>query len=135
MTAPLSAADLAALGTRISQLPAMVQMGATADFTNPDAVRVHIRHLEPYHRGGMGTDAVNGAVIAALCDAAVGFAGTLRTFGRRAGTAQLSIQFVRPVLGESVEATGRVVRAGPNLVFASAEVRDGQGALCARCDG
>lgn len=135
MTVPLSAADLAALGARVSQLPAMLQMGATADFTDPDAVRVRIARLEAYHRGGMGTEAVNGAVIAALCDAAVGFAGTLRTFGRRAGTAQLSIQYLRPVHGGSVEAIGRVVRAGPNLVFATAEVRDDQGALCARCDG
>lgn len=135
MTVPISPADLAALSARVSQLPAMLQMGATADFTDPEAVRVRIARLEPYHRGGMGTEAVNGAVIAALCDAAVGFAGTLRTLGRRAGTAQLSIQYLRPVHGGSVEAVGRVVRAGPNLVFATAEVRDEDGVLCARCDG
>ena len=135
MTVPLSPADLAALGARISQLPAMLQMAATADFTDPEAIRISIPRLEPYHRGGMGTEAVNGAVIAALCDAAVGFAGTLRTLGKRAGTAQLSIQFLRPVHGASVTAVGRVVRAGPNLVFAAAEVVDEHGVVCARCDG
>lgn len=139
MTAPritdLSADDRLRLAERWNAAPAMRSLGARADFGDPAAVRVRIAELKPFHRGGLGTEAVNGAVIAGLCDAAVGFVGHLQAPGHRVGTAQLSIQFLRPVLGESVTAVGRLVRAGRNLVFAAVEIENGEGHLCARGDG
>ncbi len=50
-------------------------------------------------------------------------------------TAQLHIHFVRPVLGDRFEVLGRLVRAGRSLVFATADLHDQSGQLCARCDG
>ena len=87
------------------------------------------------HRGGLGTEAVNGAVIAGIFDLVIGLCGYLQTAGRRAGVAQLSIQFLRPVLGARFEVLGQPVRAGKTLVFSAAELVDENGAVCARCDG
>ncbi len=135
VTNPLPPAEREALAAKVSQLPAMQRMGARADFSDPDAIRILVDDLQTYHRGGLGTEAVNGAVIAGLCDAAIGFVGYLHTLGRRAGTAQLNIHFIRPVHGPSVTAVGRLVRAGSHLVFATADVVDETGKICARCDG
>ncbi|HXE58000.1 MAG TPA: PaaI family thioesterase [Gemmatimonadales bacterium] len=135
VTIPLPEAERQALSVKWSNHPAMRHMGARADFTDPDAVRLVIDPVQPHHRGGLGTEAVNGAVIAGLLDVAVGAVGHFQAIGQRAGTAQLSIQFLRPVLGNRVTAVARLVRAGQTLVFATAHVEDEQGKVCARCEG
>src|SRR4051794_6452156 len=135
VTIPHSAAERPRLADEWSALPPMQALGARADFGDPEAVRVVIDQLQPFHRGGLGTEAVNGAVIAGLCDAAIGMVGHFQASGSRVGTAQLSIQFLRPVRGDTVVAVGRLTRSGAHLVFARAEIRDGQGTVCAVCDG
>jgi acyl-coenzyme A thioesterase PaaI-like protein len=115
--------------------PGMRHMSARADFTDPALVKVVIDPLEPHHRGGLGTAAVNGAVLAGMFDVAIGMVGHFQMIGRRAGTAQLNMHFVRPLTGDRVEVVAWLVRAGRNLVFAAAEARDEQGTVCARGDG
>ncbi len=125
----------ATLAAQWSAHPGMRHLGARADFSDPERVRVILEPVGPEHRGGMGTAAVNGAVIASLFDAAIGMVGHFQLPGRRAGTAQLNVQFMRPVQGDRVEVVARLARAGSNLVFASAEITDPEGRLCARADG
>lgn len=132
---PGSPVERAVLAERWSAHPGMRHMGALADFSNPDLVRVVIDPVRPEHRGGMGTEAVNGAVLAGLFDVAIGVVGHFQVPNRRVGTAQLNIQFLRPVRGDRVEVVGHLVRAGMNLVFATADIVDGEGKLCARADG
>jgi acyl-coenzyme A thioesterase PaaI-like protein len=115
--------------------PGMKHMGARLDLSTPGVVRTVVDPVEPQHRGGLGTDAVNGAVIAGIFDLVIGLCGYLQTAGRRAGVAQLSIQFLRPVLGDRFEVVGRTNRAGKTLVFSAAELVDERGVVCARCDG
>jgi len=132
---PVEAQERAALADRWSQHPGMQLVGARADFSDPSKVRVFIEPLQPHHRGGMGTEAVNGAVIAGLFDVAIGIVGHFQTRGRRAGTAQLAVQYLRPVLGQRIDVEARLVRAGTNLVFVAGEAFDQNRVLCARCDG
>ena len=115
--------------------PGMVHMGARVDLSTPGSVRCLVDPVRPEHRGGLGTDAVNGAVIAGIFDLVIGLSGYVHTRGRRAGVAQLSIQFLRPVQGDRFETVGRATRVGTNLVFSTAELHDERGVICARCDG
>jgi acyl-coenzyme A thioesterase PaaI-like protein len=115
--------------------PGMRHMGARVDLSTPGEVRCVVDPIRPEHRGGLGTEAVNGAVIAGVFDLVIGLAGYVHTRGRRAGVAQLSIQFLRPVLGDRFETVARQARAGTNLVFSTAELVDARGVVCARCDG
>ena len=131
----LSDAERAALAARWNRHHGLRYLGVHVDLSAPDVVRLYIDPIQPHHRGGLGTDAVNGSVIAGVFDLAIGLVGHLCTLGRRAGTAQLNIHFLRPVLGDRFEVLGRLVRAGRSLVFAAAELHDEQGKLCARCDG
>lgn len=132
---PLSAAERAALETRWNKHPGLRHMGVQVDLSTPDVVRAYVDPVQPPHRGGLGTDAVNGVVIAGAFDLTIGLVGHLDTLGQRSGTVQLSMHFLRPVLGDRFEVLGRVVRAGRSLVFAAAELHDENGKLCARCDG
>ncbi|MBI4420923.1 MAG: PaaI family thioesterase [Gemmatimonadetes bacterium] len=115
--------------------PGMSHMGCRVDLSTPGVVRCVVDPIRPEHRGGLQTDAVNGAVIAGVFDLVIGLSGYVHTRGRRAGVAQLSVQFLRPVLGEKFEAVAHPVRVGTNLVFSTAELRDDRGYVCARCDG
>ena len=131
----LSPEELRAFQAEWNEHPGMRHMGAELDLTTPGVVRTVVDPIEPHHRGGLGTEAVNGAVIAGIFDLVIGLCGYLQTAGRRAGVAQLSIQFLRPVLGDRFEVVGHAVRAGKTLVFSAAELVDENGVVCARCDG
>lgn len=115
--------------------PGMKHMGAEVDLSTPGEVRAFIDPIQPHHRGGLGTHAVNGAVIAGMFDLVIGLTGFFHVRGRRAGVAQLNIQFLRPVEGDRFDVRGRPTRVGKNLIFAAAELTDEQGNVCARCDG
>jgi acyl-coenzyme A thioesterase PaaI-like protein len=131
----LSPDELTAFEAEWNDHPGMRHMGARLDLSTPGEVCAVVDPIGPEHRGGLGTEAVNGAVIAGIFDLVIGLCGYLQTVGRRAGVAQLSIQFVRPVLGTRFEVRGHPVRAGKTLVFSTAELVDERGAVCARCDG
>ncbi len=73
--------------------------------------------------------------MAGVFDLTIGLVGRFCNLDRRSGTVQLNIHFVRPVLGDRFEVLGRLVRAGRSLVFATADLHDQRGQLCARCEG
>ena len=113
----------------------MRQLGARLDFTRIDRVRAVVDPVMPYHRGGMGTDAVNGAVLAGLFDLVIGTVGWLTRPDTRSATVSLAMMFFRPTRGERISAEARLLRGGTNLIFAAAEIFDGAGLVTARCDG
>jgi uncharacterized protein (TIGR00369 family) len=115
--------------------PPMQRLGVRLDFNRVDRVRAVVDPVQPFHRGGMGTDAVNGAVLASLFDLAIGTVGWLTRPEGRSGTVTLAMTFFRPTRGDRVSVEGRLLRAGTNLTFATAEIFDGNGDVTARCDG
>jgi uncharacterized protein (TIGR00369 family) len=115
--------------------PPMKHFGARLDFTRRDRVRAVIDPVQPFHRGGLGTEAVNGVVLAGLFDLVIGTVGWLARPESRTATVNLSMTFLRPTMGNRVVAEARLVRAGMNLVFAAAEISGSSGAVTARCDG
>src|ERR1700737_2002955 len=84
--------------------PPMRQIGVRLDFTRVDRVRAVIDPVQPFHRGGMGTDAVNGAVLAGLFDLAIGTVGWLTRPETRSATVTLSITLLRPPPGDRIPA-------------------------------
>lgn len=115
--------------------PPMRHLGARLEFDRVDRVRAVIEPIEPHHRGGIGTDAVNGVVLAGLFDLAIGTVGWLTRPDTRSATVTLGMTFLRPTRGDRVVVEARLLRAGTNLTFASAEIFDGAGQVTARCDG
>src|SRR5688572_23734721 len=114
---------LNALGDAWNASPPMKRLGARLEFRRLDRVRAVIDPVEIYHRGGMGTDAVNGVILAGLFDLAIGT------------VVWLSMTFLKPTRGDRVTVEAGLLRAGTNLTFASAEIFDGNDKVTARCDG
>jgi acyl-coenzyme A thioesterase PaaI-like protein len=126
---------LRALAEIWNAAPPMAHFGARLEFTRIDRVRAVIDPVQPFHRGGMGTEAINGVVLAGLFDLAIGTVGWLTRPESRSATVNLAMAFFRPTQGERIVAEARLVRAGMNLIFAAAEIADAAGEVTARCDG
>ncbi|MDH4043000.1 MAG: PaaI family thioesterase [Gemmatimonadota bacterium] len=111
------------------------RMGVRLEIVSREELRGVVDPIEPHHRGGMGTPAVNGPIIAAVFDLVTGLTGYLQAPGQRVGVAQLNIQFLRPVLGSRFEVIGRPQKTGKSLVFVATELVDETGVVCATADG
>ncbi|HLM44980.1 MAG TPA: PaaI family thioesterase [Myxococcaceae bacterium] len=108
---------------------------AHVSFPEGRKVVVSIPEVRPEHRGGLGTSAVNGGVIAAMFDLVIGCTPALLDPSRRCATLQLSMSFQRPLTGDAVRAEAEIDSHGKNTLFASARVMDSQGNVCARAQG
>lgn len=69
-------------------------------------------------------DGLHGGVIASVIDIAAVYAAKLAN-GDGGATASLSVDYLRPVLGERVEAEATVVRAGRSITWVDVELFDG----------
>ena len=119
---PLDADARRAWQERFNALPGMRLVGGSVDLADPVCVAVHLPEIGPAHQGGLGTDAVSGAVLAACFDVALGVAGVLQFPGRRAGTVELSMKFMRPALGGTVTAYGIALKRADNIAFVESEL-------------
>lgn len=73
---------------------------------------------------------MHGGAVASLMDTASAFAVlTMLSEGQTTVTVDLTIHFLRPVLGGRVEATARVLRAGRRLATLTIDVTDSAGKL------
>ena len=61
----LPEAEREALEAGWNEHPGLRHLGVRVDLSAPDVVRVYVDPVQPHHRGGLGTAAVNGAVMAA----------------------------------------------------------------------
>ncbi len=109
--------------------------GASISFPGKSLVVVRLSNILPHHRGGLGMDAVNGGVLAALFDIAIGCTPALLDPTRRTATIQLSMSFERAVFGGSVSVEAQIDTSGTKILFSSAVLRDETGQICARCQG
>jgi acyl-coenzyme A thioesterase PaaI-like protein len=131
---PLDVAARRAWQERFNALPGMRLVGGAVDLADPVCVAVRLPEIGPEHQGGLGTDAVNGAVLAACFDVALGVAGVLQFPGRKAGTVELSMKFMRPAVGGTVTAYGIALKRADNIAFVESELFCG-GRFCARATG
>jgi uncharacterized protein (TIGR00369 family) len=75
---------------------------------------------------------VQGGVLTAIADAAMGMAGmTVQEIGWANTTIELKINFIRPVIRGLVKAEGKVVQAGKTVLFLEASVTNEEGKLAA----
>lgn len=118
-----------------NQSATLGHFGMKVGFPGLETVEVVLDPVRPEQRGGMGSDAVNGGVLAAMFDLVIGCAPALIDPTRRSATVQLSINFMSGVRGDRITARAHVTRAGKKLVFAAASIFDGTGQECASATG
>lgn len=134
-TNPLPPEERAEMARLWNANPVLQLMGVEVDLSDDEVLRAKIDPLKPQHRGGLGTEAVNGAVISGLFDLMIGLVGIVNSQKHRTGTVQLNIHFVRPLKGSRLLAEARLIKSGKSLIFARSEIYDEVGRICAACDG
>jgi len=82
-------------------------------------------------RGGL----VHGGIVMYSLDNACGIAAMSVNPGVDQLTTELKVNFLRPLRKGPFRAIGRVVKAGNSVVVVEGEVRDAEGALCAKSLG
>ena len=80
---------------------------------------------------------LQGGVLAAFADAVLGgLCATQLSDDSYPALAEMKISFLRPApAGTTITGTGRLLKAGRRLMFAEAEITDGQGRLIAKISG
>ena len=96
--------ELARAAEFLNQSAPLAHAGIRVSFPATDLVVAEIPTVRDEHRGGLGSSAVNGGVLAALFDLVTGCTSLLVAPGRRSATVQLSMSFERPVFGDTVRA-------------------------------
>lgn len=130
-----TAEQLARYADAFNQSATLGHFGMKVRFPNPETVEVILDPVRPDQRGGLGSDAVNGGVLAAMFDLVIGCAPALVDPTRRSATVQLSLNFMSAVRGNKVRARAHVTRGGEKLVFASASIFDAEDNECATATG
>ncbi|ADO70092.1 PaaI family thioesterase [Stigmatella aurantiaca] len=120
---------------QFTQSQTLRYLGVRLSFPEGRKVVISLPEVRPEHLGGLGTTAVNGAILSAMFDLAIGCTPALLDPTRRCATLQLSVSFQRPLVGGSVEAEAEIDSYGKSTLFASARIRDAQGNICARAQG
>jgi acyl-coenzyme A thioesterase PaaI-like protein len=131
----LGAAERAKWAEYFNRLPVMVQLGAFIDIEDPAMTKVVVPKFEAYHLGGMGGPSMNGGMIAAMFDCAIGVAGALQFPQQMAGTIDLSIKIVRAICSPRVVAYSRTTKKTRSVAFVEALAFDGDNRFCASANG
>ncbi len=130
-----TADQLARYADSFNNSATLKNFGVKVSFPDADTVLCTIEEVRPEQRGGLGADAINGGVLAAIFDLAIGCTPALVDPTRRSATVQLSINFMRAVRGSKLVARSKIDRAGDVLLFSSAQILDEKGVVCATCTG
>lgn len=95
--------------------------------------RMELR-VAPHHRGGGGTAAVNGGILAYMVDISAGL--TLMTTWTEADRSQVTInmhvQYLKPAYGDVIVAESRVLDRGRTIGTVETEIRGPAGEVCTK---
>jgi acyl-coenzyme A thioesterase PaaI-like protein len=102
-----------------------------------DQIHIRLDPIEDRHRGGSTGDSVNGAVVAAICDIAVGATIGHSRHSATTGSAvgRLDIKMRKPIRGNYCTAVARIKKQAKNLVYATVTFFDDQGNRCVEAEG
>lgn len=111
------------------------QMHIRIDLSSLNEPQVCIDEVIEIHRGGIGTEAVNGAVIALLIDLAIGLLGIRHYAEGMTATSNLNINYVKPLLASKVVVRAEETEVIGKRIFGIARVTNEKGEVCAYATG
>ncbi len=111
------------------------QMHIRVDLAKERCPRVYVDQVMDIHMGGIGTDAVNGAVIALLADLAVGLLGIYHYADGLTATSNLTINYVKPLLATQVVVEAIETEVIGKRIFGIAKIMNEKGETCSYASG
>ena len=124
--------DFAAYKAEFDANPYHKSLGVTVLERSPGFGKIVLRKDENTP-GGIG-GSVHGGVLAAMVDIVmlVAIFAEVREGEVPAGTAELSITYLRQAHGDNIYASANVVKRGRQLSLVEVDITDDEGTLCAR---
>lgn len=112
------------------------QFGMKLDFTKEE-ILVIVDPIQEFHRGGVGTNAMNGSTIGAGFDLGIGLSLYLTDIKANigSGVARLEIKYHKPVNGNSAIFKCKVDSVKKNIIYSSGILVDDKNQICASCKG
>jgi acyl-coenzyme A thioesterase PaaI-like protein len=115
--------------------PQLKIIGATVDLSDPVKPRVLIEKVTDAHRGGIGSQAVNGGVISMLIDLAIGLLGLPFSTEGMTATTNLSIHFVKPLMANRIILESETSEVVGNRIFGKVRVMNERREICSFASG
>ena len=109
----------------------LLAVGARIDLSMPDMPKAFIDELRDIHSGGIGTEAVNGGIIALIADLALGLLGLKHFKEGMTATAQLTVHYLKPFRTKSIIAEAHTQKVVGNRIFGTVELSNEKGEVCA----
>jgi len=111
------------------------QMHIRVDLSTSKLPMVFIDEVMDIHKGGIGTDAVNGAVIALLSDLAIGLLGIYHYADGLTATSSLTIHYVKPLLTKKVIVKAEETQVIGKRIFGVASIMNEKEEVCSYANG
>lgn len=111
------------------------QMHIRVDLSTSKLPMVFIDEVMDIHKGGIGTDAVNGAVIALLSDLAIGLLGIYHYADGLTATSSLTIHYVKPLLTQKVIVKAEETQVIGKRIFGVATIMNEKEEVCSYANG
>ncbi|MDA3616082.1 hotdog domain-containing protein [Polluticaenibacter yanchengensis] len=105
--------------------------GAQIDLSNIERPKASITEVQDFHKGGIGSDAINGGVISMLADLALGLLGLQFFKEGMTATAQLQVNYLKPFRTNAITAESFLTQTVGNRLFGTVELRNHHGEVCA----
>ena len=110
-------------------------LGIHVDWIKPGEAQLSIAEIKDIHKGGLGSSAINGGIIALICDMTLGLLGADYWQEGYNATQNLSIDYLKPLLANKVIAHGKVERLVGKKLVALIEVSNENGEVCSCAHG
>jgi acyl-coenzyme A thioesterase PaaI-like protein len=111
------------------------QMHIRVDLSTSKLPMVFIDEVMDIHKGGIGTDAVNGAVIALLSDLAIGLLGIYHYADGLTATSSLTIHYLKPLLTQKVIVKAEETQVIGKRIFGVASIMNEKEEVCSYANG
>lgn len=96
---------------------------------------MYVDEVMDIHMGGIGTDAVNGAVIALLADLAIGLLGIYHYADGLTATSSLTINYVKPLAATRVIVEAEETEIIGKRIFGIAKIINEKNDVCSYANG
>jgi len=111
--------------------PQLKHIHARIDLSRPEEPMAMVDEVTDIHKGGIGSDAINGGVIAGLADLALGLLGLTHYKEGMTATAQITVHYLKPFRTKSIKARAIAQKVVGNRIFGTVELYNDKEEVCA----
>lgn len=119
----------------INDIPIFKLFGAQINIQEHGKAFVNIEQVKDIHTGGFQSTAINGMVLMGLLDSAICSAALSYLDGNHCATVEISVKFIKPVVGNNIKAVGEVISRSKDIFFCKSSIIDSTGRVRALATG